>query len=93
MDPATMKNPIDNECNHKEDTMPTEITTLLPTLSKAHDYAASSVNGMSTIFVIDFNPIRMRNKPGIIFLTREPIPFMAESLTAMGKKMGQQGDE
>ena len=52
MDPATMKNPIDNECNHKEDTMPTEITTLLPTLSKAHDYAASSVNGMSTIFVI-----------------------------------------
>ena len=39
-------------CNHKEDTMPTEITTLLPTSSKAHDYAASSVNGMSTIFVI-----------------------------------------
>jgi hypothetical protein len=32
--------------------MPTEITTLLPTSSKAHDYAASSVNGMSTIFVI-----------------------------------------
>jgi len=32
--------------------MPSEITTLLPTTSKTDDYAASSIHGMSTIFVI-----------------------------------------